>query len=481
MSSTSLKYYHLLPPWGRSAVATTRGFVLRQWRYGPETDDLVASAVERESWSSECWKQWQEERLALILHRAATTVPYYETLWADRRRRGDRSSWEVLSNWPVLDKELLRAAPRAFVSRDRSTRTMMPEQTSGTTGKPVMIWKSRSTLRSLYAIAEVRERNWNDVSRNDRWAMCGGQLVVPVKQARPPFWVWNAAMNQLYASSYHISSSTAPAYGEALRRYDIVYLWGYSSSLYALGEALLRRGNEPVPLRVAITNAEPVEPHQRETIRKAFLCPLRETYGMSENVIAASECSEGTLHLWPEIGHLEVLDENGMAPTGTVGEFICTGLLNEDMPLIRYRVGDRGALRSMASGCSCGRSLPSLAFVEGRNDDVLLTKDGRRIGRLDPVFKQDIPLRGAQVEQTGLDQIVLRYVPGEGFDSRHARQLADGLRERLGDVGVELQEVAELPRTPAGKFRAVICSLPRDVRKKYGLESGRQFEPDDNT
>ena len=27
------------------------------------------------------------------------------------------------------------------------------------------------------------------------------------------------------------------------------------------------------------------------------------------------------------------------------GDLVCTGLLNKDMPLIRYRVGDRGALR----------------------------------------------------------------------------------------------------------------------------------------
>ena len=90
---------------------------------------------------------------------------------------------------------------------------------------------------------------------------------------------------------------------------------------------------------------------------------------------------------------VEVLEAGAPVPAGTVGDLVCTGLLNADMPLVRYRVGDRGALAPADEGCRCGRTLPTLATVEGRVDDVLLTPDGRRIGRLDPVFKADLPVR----------------------------------------------------------------------------------------
>ena len=65
---------------------------------------------------------------------------------------------------------------------------------------------------------------------------------------------------------------------------------------------------------------------------------------MAEIVTAAGECNEGQLHLWPEVGWVEVFDNNQLVNDGTPGELVCTGLLNIDMPLIRYRVGDRGAL-----------------------------------------------------------------------------------------------------------------------------------------
>src|SRR5919197_1600887 len=116
MSDTLLRLYHHLPASTRSIAASLRGVYLRSWRYGPETEWLVAEALERERWSPERCKAWQEERLAYVLHRAATRVPYYREQWAARRRRGDTRSWEYLENWPVLEKETLRGGCAAFVA-----------------------------------------------------------------------------------------------------------------------------------------------------------------------------------------------------------------------------------------------------------------------------------------------------------------------------------------------------------------------------
>src|SRR5207249_10246507 len=64
---------------------------------------------------------------------------------------------------------------------------------------------SRLTVETLYALSVTRTREWHGVSRSDRWAMLGGQLVVATERRRPPFWVWNAALRQLYMSSYHLA------------------------------------------------------------------------------------------------------------------------------------------------------------------------------------------------------------------------------------------------------------------------------------
>jgi len=345
------------------------------------------------------------------------------------------------------------------VADDRDRGHMLHEHTSGTTGKPLDLWRSRDAVRALYALSVARARGWYGVSRRDRWAMVGGQLVTPVEQRRPPFWVWNMALRQLYMSSYHLSPAFIPSYLDALARHGVTYLFGYTSSLYALAQEALRLGRRDLKMAVAITNAEPVFDNQREAIAEAFQCPVRETYGMSEMAVAACECQAGKLHLWPEVGLLEVLEGDRPVSNGTTGDLVCTGLLNMDMPLIRYRVGDRGALAAENAPCPCGRTLPRLAMIEGRVDDVLYTRDGRRIGRLDPIFKANLPLREAQVVQETLDRIRVRYVPAPGFTPGAGHAIVEGIRARMGTVDVILEEVAEIPRTANGKFRAVMCSL----------------------
>jgi len=463
MADWKLKLFHAMPVFLRSLIASGHGYTLRSWRYGGETAALIEEYLERETWNKDKWKTWQEERLAYILHRAATQVGYYRDQWDQRRRQGDRASVEILENWPILSKEAVRSAPTQFVADDCDIRKMYNEHTSGTTGKSLDLWWSHETVKRWYALFEARWRRWYGVSRHDRWAILGGQLVTPVTQRRPPFWVWNAGLNQLYMSSYHLAPDLIPAYLEALKEYNIIYLWGYTSALYMLAIETLRLKRTDIQMKVAITNAEPVNDYQREAIAAAFHCPVRETYGMSELVGAASECQDGHLHIWPEVGILEVMQDNVHVPANTTGDLIGSGLFNEDMPLIRYRVGDRGSVDQSNNMCSCGRTLPLLHSVEGRIDDVLYTIDGRQIGRLDPIFKANLPVIEAQIIQESLSQIIVRFVPAPEYQQKDGESIIERLKERMGDIQVTLDPVSKLPIEHNGKFRAVISKIKPPV------------------
>jgi phenylacetate-CoA ligase len=468
MNALLLKRYHDLPPLLRSVAATMRGGYLRAWRYGPRTDQLRDQALERDYWTPQRWATWREERIAYVLHRAATKVPYYRAHWAARRRHGDSASWEILGNWPFLEKETLRENPDAFVAEDCSRFQMFHDHTSGTSGKSLDLWLSRGSVQAWYALFEARCRNWNGVSRHDRWAIIGGQLVAPAKQTEPPFWVWNASLHQLYMSAYHLAPRNAASYFEALRRYGIRYIVGYPSAIHALAREALAQNLETPRLDFVLANAEPVLEQQRHDIQKAFGCVVRETYGMAEIVAGASECQHGRMHLWPELGDLEVIDD-GQSKEAGLGELVCTGLLNVDMPLIRYRVGDRGALPLSSTLCDCGRTLPILGAIDGRVDDVLFAADGRTVGRLDPVFKSRLPIREAQIIQDALDTIRVRYIPVHGFSPADGRALVDRIRDRMGPVKVVLEEVESIPRTSNGKFRAVICNLSLEDRERASI------------
>ena len=400
--SRALDIYHKLPASSRSLVASARGYYLRWWRYDKETDKLVAEALERDMWDENQWANWQSERLSYILHRAATEVPYYRHQWQERRRQGDTASWEYLENWPILEKKTLRERSKEFVADDCSISKMFHDHTSGTTGTSLDLWFSFQSVKQWYALLEARAKKWYGISRKDRWAILGGQLVTPVGQQKPPFWVWNAGLNQLYLSSYHLAPHLIPAYLQAIVDYKIKYILGYSSAIYTLAQETLKLGRKDLKMEVVITNAEPLFEYQRQTISEAFSCPVRETYGMSETAAAASECERGSMHQWPDTGIIETVESSDDS-----ADFICTGLINADMPLIRYRVGDAGKLSD--AKCDCGRKLPLIEKIEGRSDDLLYTADGRRVGRLDPIFKSGFPITEAQIIQKTLKQVNVKY------------------------------------------------------------------------
>lgn len=454
-----LDLYHRLPYAGRCLAASLRGLQLRWWRYAAETPRLTAEALARESWSAEAWARYRDDALAVLLRRAVTRVPYYRELW--QGRHGDPGD---LASWPVLRKEEVRRDPLAFLADDCRPGRMFPEHTSGSTGTPLRLWWSRRTSVAWYALHEARVRAWNGLARGDRWAILGGQLVAPAAQRRPPFWVWNAALRQLYLSSYHLEPRHAAAYLEALARYRVRYLVGYPSALAELAALAAEQGLAAPRLAVAIANAEPLYGYQREVIERVFGCPVRDTYGTAELVAGAGECAAGRLHLWPEVGVTEILadDEDVPAAAGEAGRLVATGLLNADMLLVRYEVGDRAVLAAAGTTCPCGRTLPVVASLEGRLDDVVVTPEGRRIGRLDPVFKADLPIREAQIVQTSRERVVLRVVPAPGYGPAVADDLARRLGQRLGpSMEVAVEEVERLPRGGAGKLRGVISELGR--------------------
>jgi len=457
MRRSLLELYWRLPPALRDAAAGWQGMRLRRRRYGPETDELADAYLEAERRPFD-----DEKQLAEALWRAARSVPYYRELWSRRRRRGSRQSVERLENWPLLDKESVRQQPQAFVADDAWRRPLWVERTSGTSGAPLRVYRSRRTLRARYALYEARHRRWYGVSREDRWAMVGGQLVARQGAVEPPFWVWNRPMRQLYVSSYHLAPGQAALSLAAIASRHCCYLWGYPSSLAALANTALAEGVE-LPLAVTIANAEPLLPAQRLSIETAFRAPCRETYGMVELAAGGGECEAGRLHLFPELGHVEL-------PGG--GEIVATSLLDADMPLIRYRTGDRGGPLE-PEPCPCGRTLPVIRGIEGRSDDLLYTRDGRPVGRLDPVFKDDLPIRESQIVQEADGRVRVLVVPAPGFDRRAELAIVRALQDRLGDLEISVEIVNAIPRGPNGKFRA---SISRFRPQPEGEEAACSFQ-----
>ena len=141
-----------------------------------------------------------------------------------------------------------------------------------------------------------------------------------------------------------------------------------------------------------------------------------------------------------------------------MGRLVATGLLNEDMPLIRYEVGDRVRVAA-SSECECGRTLPVVDQIEGRTSDLIETADGRKVFWLNPVF-YGLPVRQAQIVQTTQTDLLIRVVPDSEFGPTTVRTIEGRLKERVGSgMSVCIESVGEIACEPSGKRRAVVSLL----------------------
>jgi phenylacetate-CoA ligase len=89
-------------------------------------------------------------------------------------------------------------------------------------------------------------------------------------------------------------------------------------------------------------------------------------------------------------------------------------------------------------------------------DDLLWTTDGRRIGRLDPVFKTGLNIKEAQIVQEDLGRILLRYVPAAGYSKTDEQAITHNLKLRMGEIDIRFEPVDRIPRGSNGKFKAVV-------------------------
>lgn len=207
------------------------------------------------------------------------------------------------------------------------------------------------------------------------------------------------------------------------------------------------------------TSSESLLAFQRETIEKAFGTRVWDRYGSGEFSVSMTECELGNLHVDMEfcIVEVEIEEETELFERGS---FMVTGLSNSATPLLRYRIGDSGT--RLKKPCPCGRAGDVFLDVDGRNEDFIMTPDGRLIGRLDHIFKKQVDILEAQIRQDSKEAVEILIVPDEGYNETSEANVTKEVRRRLGnEIHVDIRTVELIPRERNGKFRAVKSTVGR--------------------
>jgi phenylacetate-CoA ligase len=448
--------YARSPLWLQNAGISVYGLKYRRERLGGAFERYAAQYREGETAPAAHFEEHVSRELQALLQRAAATVPYYREKWTSAG----------VHNIPITPKADLRDSPERFVSEEAGPlRRLSCYFTSGSTGTPIRVYCSPDDHRRFIAAREARSFGWAGASVRMSRSMIGGRMILPRHDAPPPFYRRNWAERQVYFSAYHISRAHAANYVEGFNRYRPQLLTGYANAHYQLARFMLDLGLRlDYRPRALVLSSEKLTPEMKDTIEAAFGARAYEEYGAVENCVLATECERGRLHVSPDFGIVEIVDDEGApVPPGEIGRVICTGLANHTQPLIRYEIGDLASWA--ADPCPCGRDqFPVLDHLVGRIEDVIVGENGQAMVRFHGIFVNLPNVLEGQVIQEALDRIRVRVVTREVLGESDLRTIRARIgEERLGKMTVEIERVPEIERTERGKFRAVINRLPRDV------------------
>jgi phenylacetate-CoA ligase len=433
---------------------------------GRPTVPLLRYLEETQMWSVQQLRELQTGLLRRLLRHAYKHTAYYRRVLDERGMRPeDVTSADDIRRLPLLDRPTLRAT-----MLDRTAKAppiaVIRKTTSGSSGQPVEVlynaesrhWRDAIRLRGYgwggYAIGKRSLHYWGFVPQS------GSTWLKRTKTT-----VDRAYKRELYLDCTPRSPEALLDIVEHIRRFRPEVMVAYASGAGALARFINDRGLRDWADIPVLTGAEGLLPHDRAEINKAFGDAF-DTYGCREVMLMASECpAHQGMHTSMENMIVEVVVRDGdtvrPARPGEVGEVAITDLHNLACPMIRYVNGDL-AVAAEDERCSCGRGLTRIREIQGRVTETMYDGHGNAVGGL--VFNILFSTighvaRSFQVHQQEDGSVVFKVVPfqGRALPTTEEQILRAHADRYLPGAPFTIQIVDEIPLSPAGKRRVVVC------------------------
>ena len=412
-------------------------------------------------WPTEILESFQFKQLTKVLSHAYRTIPFYHDCF-DKAGINPQEvhTKEQLSKIPLLTRQQVQKAGHGLLSNNipKSHGPTFETSTTGATGLPVKV--TNTILASqFWKVLYLREHQWHDRDLS--------QILAAIRyhkkdSAMPPAGerakVWGSPELGTFKTGpavlLNITSSIAEQ-ADWLCLHNPAYLMSYPSNIMALANHFITEGKTIPNLVQVRTVGEILGSEVRHACREAWKVPVVDMYSCQELGVIALQCPEHKhYHVQAESLVVEILNEQDQpcAP-GEIGRVVITTLHNFAMPLIRYEVGDYA---QVGESCECGRGLPVLTKVLGRQRNLLTLPNGEKtwpvLGFINKLTK-DFPITQAQFIQTSIDCIKARLVTEQSLNKEEEKKIISIIQKKLNyPFTIEIEYLDIIPRSKGGKY-----------------------------
>jgi phenylacetate-CoA ligase len=414
-------------------------------------------------WPLERVQALQNRRVREIVRFAFREVPFYrEAMTSGRLRPEDIRTAEDLALLPLSGKAELQANPTQFSPAGRRL-TGIALQSSGTSGRSRHIeYDAAALFWSLVAGQRQRVGVSKIVGKRT-----GYREAVIARLDGLPYQIRTFYETHAWLPSrwellrLMISpSETFPQLLAKLQEFQPEVVGGYGAHLGAYYRWVRRQDPGSHLPKVIIYGGDRMADADRSLIEEELGIAVFSFYQAAEALRIAFQCEQRQgLHVSLDQVAVRAIDSNGQnVEPGGSGEIVISNLVNRATVLLNYRLGD--AVTLGRGPCPCGRSLPTLARVEGRADDLLLLPDGSSVHALGVLNGlQAVPgVVQVQVIQEELRRFRMLVVCDDSADSTGLDvALRSAFALRFGqDARLDIEHVHTIAPDAGGKVRATI-------------------------
>jgi phenylacetate-CoA ligase len=412
-------------------------------------------------------RQWEAVRAQL--HHAYATVPFYrERFKAAGLRPEDVRTADDYRRLPVLTKADIRAHGPGLLSADYDRAQLHRKTTSGSTGVALEVFVDDAAMQHKRGCA-LRADEWSGWRFGERVARVWGNPEYLRNGWRGR--LRNALLERAtYLDTLKMDEAALADFARRLQSRPPSLIFGHAHSVYLLAE-YVRAADIALRPRGIVTTAMVLHSWQRRAIEEVFACRVTNRYGCEEVSLIACECERHQgLHINAPGVYVELLCDGRPAGPGEPGSVVVTDLTNRAMPLLRYQVGDVAAWAGRP--CPCGRGLPLLERVEGREADYVVTPAGELISgiSLTENFALHVPgVAQLQIVQEEIGRFVFRIVRGADFGPASLRRLRELVAERFGPgVTFTCEFLDRIPQEASGKYRFCVSKVENRFTRRAG-------------
>jgi phenylacetate-coenzyme A ligase PaaK-like adenylate-forming protein len=403
-------------------------------------------------WTREKLKKYQNERLKRLIRYANKHVPYYRDLFKESGFEVDKfRGIKDMDKIPLLDKKTVRTRKEEFLSDEVSSRNIIWDSTSGSTGTPLHFALNNSVQANKIA-ALLRSFFWAGYRLRQRTLMVQSYYFKEMDFQSDPFY------NIIRFDSNRLSRASAVQLAEVLIKKPVKTIIGFPFDILLIARFAAEADRKiPSPDSI-ITYGEKLSGERRQLLIEYYGCPVFDFHSMHECSAMISQCEKGSYHLIEDFAYMEIVDEKGK-PTTDKGMLVGTNYYNYMMPLIRYNTRD--AVQPSSTECACGRTFRRVEEIFGKECDAIQTPDGRILGA---VMSHSVDrAKGvimSQCIQDALDHVLIRIVVDKSYDSKSQIALEEGLRKRTGNkMKLDFEIVTQLEKTAGGKTPFIISKI----------------------